>query len=131
MSRYGGTPRERIVELDIDAVDGAPTRDTAPHLVVSPRTPNGLITGNLALIILPPSFEPAVADTGGFTLTVYRSVPTLGEWGELLARTGINYRDQYVLPDIAGGWGIYFRITNAVESEGDDGSVLMGVAELP
>jgi hypothetical protein len=88
------------------------------------------MTGNLAIILIPPeslaSLGGGIPGSGGFTLTVYRVVPTLGEWGALATYAGLAYRDQLVLPDISGGWGLYFVFGNVATN----GAILVGVAEL-
>jgi hypothetical protein len=96
---------------------------------VSPRTATGQQTGSISLVLIPPDTSPAaVPDTGGFTLTIYRVIPTLQDWGALATYSGLAYRDQLVLPDISGGWGLYFVFGNLVG--GGTGIILLGIAEL-
>lgn len=121
MSRYGGASRERFVELDT-ATLGPPDRGAAPHIMVSPRTAAGLLTGNLALVIVPVSGAGGAG--GPFELTLYRVVPTLAEWGKFKAFAAAEYRDQLVLNDISGGFGLFFSVAAAA-----DGRILIGVAE--
>jgi hypothetical protein len=121
MSQLGGASRERFVELDTNTL-GPPARGDTPHLLVSPRTAAGLVTGSLAIVLLEPS---AGAAWDGFTLTIYRAIPTVGEWGKLEAFPSLSYREQLVLNDVSGGVGLFFSIV----APNGDGRILVGVAE--
>jgi len=121
MSRQGGASRERIVELNtIDL--GPPTRESAPHFMISPRTAAGLLTGSLAIVILPVSTVDGAI--GPFDVTLYRVIPTLGEFGKFQAFTAAEYREQLVLNDCSGGFGLFFSVVANTE-----GRILIGVAE--
>jgi hypothetical protein len=122
MSRFGGASRERFVELATSAL-GPPARGSAPHMMVSPRTAAGLLTGSLAIVLLPTS-GPGGA-SGPFALTLYRVIPTLGEFGAFQTFPGAAYREQLLLNDVSGGFGLFFSIVAA----GGDGRILVGVAE--
>jgi hypothetical protein len=134
MSRFNSGARERFIQLPSGL--SAPTRTAAPQINVSPRTSTGAPTGNLALVILPQtysgsppiSYGPVTPAPGGFTLTVYRCLTTLNDWGALAPYTGLAYRDQLVLPDISGGWGLFFVLGNVLGA--GSGVVILGVAEL-
>jgi hypothetical protein len=138
MSLYAGASRERLVKLDTAVVSARPTRTTTPHITISPRTAQGLPTQGIALTLIQPTTDPALgagADesgdsggvTGGFTVTLFRCVPTTGTWAELAPFTALaRYGEQYVLGDLSGAWGLYFQITGATE----DGLILLGIAEL-
>jgi hypothetical protein len=122
MSRLGGAARERFVELNT-ATLGAPARGDSPHLLVSPRTAAGLVTGSLALVLLPTSGSDGAWD--GFDITIYRAVPTLGDWGKFQVYPSAAYRDQLILNDVSGGLGLFFSIV----APNGDGRILVGVAE--
>jgi hypothetical protein len=91
-------------------------------MMVSPRTAAGLLTGNLAIVLVPVSESDGAI--GPFDLTLYRVVPTLGEWGKFKTFGAAAYRDQLVLNDISGGFGLFFSIVAVT-----DGRILIGVAE--
>jgi hypothetical protein len=122
MSRFGGASRERFVELDTADL-AAPSRASAPHIMVSPRTAAGLLTGSLALVILPVSGVGAAS--GPFNVTLYRVVPTLAEFGKFEVFPSAEYRDQLILNDCSGGFGLFFSVV----ATGGDGRILIGVAE--
>jgi hypothetical protein len=121
MSRMGGASRERFVELNTNDL-GPPSRGSAPHLMVSPRTAAGLLTGSLAIVILPVSETDGAI--GPFDLTLYRVIPTLADFGKFQAFTAAEYRDQLVLNDVSGGFGLFFSVVANTE-----GRILIGVAE--
>jgi hypothetical protein len=136
MSLYPGAARERLIYLDTMVVAEPPTRATRPHITISPRTAQGLPTQGIALVLLEPETGAAVGGgggegdsgggPGGFHLTLYRSVPTVGAWAELAPFVVLaRYGEQYVLPDLTGGWGLYIQITGAAEP----GLILVGIAE--
>lgn len=120
MSQFGGVSRERFIQL-LTQAPFDPDRTEAPLIVASPRTAQGLLTTSVSIVVVPVSTSDAV---GPFDLTIYRVVPTLGEWGKAKTITGVNFRDQLVLNDVSGGGGFYFQISAAV-----DGLVLVGLAE--
>ena len=67
------------------------------------------------------------ATAPGFTLTLYRAIPTAGgAWAALAAFPAANFGDQLVLPDISGGMGLYVQIGNVAVA----GVLLVGLAEL-
>lgn len=115
-----------MIQLATAAVAAAPVRGQIPHFNLSPRTARGLPTQGFAWSIIAPSAGSAVATAPGFSVTLYRVAPTLGQWLTLQPYTSFNYNDQLVLPDISGGMGLYFQITNVTTP----GNVLIGVAEL-
>lgn len=121
MSRHGGASRERFVELNTADL-GPPSRSTSPHFMVSPRTAAGLLTGSLAIVILPVSETDGAI--GPFDLTLYRVIPTLGDFGKFKTFLAAEYRDQLVLNDCSGGFGLFFSVVANVE-----GRILIGVAE--
>jgi hypothetical protein len=122
MSRLGGGARERFVELETSQL-GPPSRGDSPHVMISPRTAAGLLTGSLALVILPVSESDGAI--GPFDVTLYRVVPTLADFGKFKAYSGAAYRDQLVLNDCSGGFGLFISIV----ATGGDGRLLVGVAE--
>lgn len=139
MSLYAGAARERLVKLNTAIASAAPTRATLPHIVVSPRTSMGLPTQGILLTLVRPTTNPALGDgdaasgdsggeaDGGFNVTLFRNVPTTGGWAELAPFTALaRYGEQYVLGDVSGAWGLYFRVTGATEN----GLILLGIAEL-
>lgn len=139
MSLYAGAARERLIKLETAIASAAPTRETLPHIVVSPRTSMGLPTQGILLTLIRPTTNPAEGDDdgdsggdsggagGGFTVTLFRNVPTTGGWAELAPFTALaRYGEQYVLGDVSGAWGLYFRVTGATE----EGLILLGIAEL-
>jgi hypothetical protein len=139
VSLYAGAARERLIKLDTAVVSARPTRTTRPHITVSPRTAQGLPTQGIAFTLIQPTTDPAVGtggdesagesggEMGGFTVTLFRSVPTVGTWAELAPFTALaRYGEQYVLGDISGAWGLYFQVTGATEA----GLILLGLAEL-
>jgi hypothetical protein len=131
VSAYVGNARERIVELATANVGAGPTTDT-PAITLSPRSSRGLPTTGLAIVLIP--LTPNSDDVGqvaqptapGFTLTLWRAIPTIGGWSTLQAYPGLNYGDQVVLPDISGGFGLYFQLGNI----DTPGRLLLGLAEL-
>jgi hypothetical protein len=122
MSRMGGASRERFVELETSQL-GPPSRGDSPHIMISPRTAAGLLTGSLALVILPVSESDGAI--GPFDLTLYRVVPTLADFGKFQVFSAAAYRDQLILNDVSGGFGLFFSII----ASGGDGRILIGVAE--
>jgi hypothetical protein len=141
MSLYAGANRERLIQISTDLVATAPVRNSKPHFQVSPRTAQGLPTQGIGLTLIPPVSGPAIepggdsGDSGegsggnGFGFTIWRCVPVLGTWAELAPFTALaHYGEQYVLPDISGGWGLYFQVTGLGES--DHGRILVGIAEM-
>jgi hypothetical protein len=131
--RYAGNARERFVEIGTAAVGVGPTDNTTPPLItLSPRTARGLPTAGLALVLVgypPPNgfnYSPAVAAVDGFTLYLFRLLPTIGGWSRLQSFAGVQFGDQLVLPDISGGMGLYVGIGNV----GTPGNLLVGLAEL-
>lgn len=134
---YVGNARERLVELDTAAVTamlGADSSTWVPQIVLSPRTSRGLPTSGLALVLFgypPPNGvsygTPAQPSAPGFTLTIWRAVPTSpGYWARLQAFTGANFGDQLVLPDISGGMELIIELENV----GTPGKLMLGIAEL-
>lgn len=121
MSRFGGAARERFIELETSQL-GPPSRGDSPHMMVSPRTAAGLLTGSLALVILPVSQVDGA--TGPFDLTLYRVIPTLADFGKFQVFSGAAYREQLVLNDCSGGFGLFFSVVAS-----GDGRILIGVAE--
>jgi hypothetical protein len=109
------------VELNTSLL-GPPARGAAPHIMISPRTAAGLLTGNLAIVLMPVSAIGSAI--GPFDLTLYRVVPTLAEWGKFKTFGAAAFRDQLVLNDISGGFGLFFSIVAVT-----DGRILIGVAE--
>lgn len=134
MSSYVGNSRERLIQLLTTDVAAAPVAVTPPIIFLSPRTSRGLPTSGLSLVLLaiPPANgidygTPASASAPGFTVTLYRAIPTAGgAWAALTAFPGANFGDLLVLPDISGGMGLYVRIGNVAV----DGKLLVGLAEL-
>jgi hypothetical protein len=126
MSNYVGNARERIILLGTAAVAAAPVRGQVPHFNLSPRSSRGLPTQGFAWTITAPSAAAAVATAPGFTVTIYRVVPTLGTWAALQPYASLNFDDQLVLPDISGGFGLYFKIGSVTTP----GNVLIALAEL-
>ncbi len=125
MSAYANA-RARIIQLGTAAVAAAPARGQIPHINLSARTSRGLPTQGFAWTLVAPSAGSAVATSPGFTVTIYRVEPTLGQWLTLQPFTALNYNDQVVFPDISGGMGLYFQITNVTTP----GNVLIGISEL-
>ncbi len=125
MSAYAN-PRGRIIQLGTAAVAAAPARGQIPHFNLSARTARGLLTQGFAWTIVAPSAGSAIATSPGFTCTLWRVEPTLGQWLTLQPFTAFNYNDQLTFPDISGGMGLYFQITNVTTP----GNVLIGVSEL-
>ncbi len=136
MSFHVGIARERLFEIDTAAnaaaiAGGLPL---VPHLVLSPRTARGLPTSGLALVLLPfPAPNgvsygtPAAASAPGFTVTLYRAIPTSpGLSAALAAFAGANFGDQLTLPDISGGMALYVGIGNVATA----GVLICGIAEL-
>jgi hypothetical protein len=85
--------------------------------------------GNLDVVVsvtwVPDPDEVGIG--AGFAVTIYRCVPVLGTWAELAPFTArARYGVQYVLPDISGGWGLYFLITGMSQP----GRILLGIAEM-
>jgi len=134
MSNYVGVSRERLFQVLSTDVAATPDATKVPLVVLSPRSSRGLPTTGLALVLLaipPPNGinfgTPASATAPGFTLTLYRAIPTAaGGWAKLQAFAGANFGDQLVLPDISGGLGLYVQIGNVAV----DGVLLVGLAEL-
>lgn len=131
--RYAGNARERLVEIATTTVGTGPSADGIPPLItLSPRTARGLPTQGLALVLLtypPPNgldYGAAVAGGGGFTVYLYRWLPTVAVWTRLQNLPGVAFGDQLVLPDISGGMGLYVGIGNV----GTPGKILVGFAEL-
>lgn len=121
--------RERIRQI---AESGTPGNQV-PHIALSPRTSSGVLTGSVGIVLfcdLDDFEEPiAVANAGGITLTIYRSIPTLGnQWSKLVALTGIAFNDQLVLPDIGGGWELYLVATNITVGASH---IYAAIVELP
>lgn len=121
MSRFGGASRERFVELQTSQL-GPPSRGDSPHMMISPRTAAGLLTGSIEIVILPVSESDGAI--GPFDLTLYRVVPTLADFGKFQVFSAANYRDQLILNDCSGGFGLFFSVV-----AGTDGRILIGVAE--
>lgn len=134
MSNYLGSARERLVQLNTNDLGAAPAQGAAPHLIVSPRTSRGLPTSGISLVLLPiPPANghdygtPATAIDPGFTLTLYRALPTgAGFWSKFEPKTGVPFYSQLTLPDISGGMALFFQIENV----GTNGILLVGLAEL-
>lgn len=122
MSRLGGAARERFVELETSQL-GPPSRGDSPHLMISPRTAAGLLTGSLAVVLLPVSESDGAI--GPFDVTLYRVVPTLGDFGKFQVFSACAYRDQLILNDVSGGLGLFFSVV----ASGANGRILIGVAE--
>ena len=133
MSDYVGASRERLVQLNT-ADMGAPANGAAPHIVVSPRTSRGLPTAGIGLVLLPvppPNGHdygtPATPVDPGFTVTLYRALPTAaGGWAALEPKTGVPFYTQLTLPDISGGMALYVQIGNV----DTPGVIILGLAEL-
>ncbi len=136
MSFHVGIARERLFEVDTAAnaaaiAGGLPL---VPHLVLSPRTSRGLPTSGLTLVLLPyPAPNgvsygtPAAASAPGFTVTLFRIIPTSpGLVGVLAAYPSANFGDQLTLPDISGGMALYVGISNVATP----GLLMVGIAEL-
>lgn len=126
MSSIIGAPRERLIQLGTAAVAAAPARGQIPHLMLSPRTSRSMPTQGFAWNLVAPSAGAAIATAPGFTVQIYRVAPTLGVWTSFQAFASANFLDQLVLPDISGGIGLYFQITNVTTA----GNVLLAIAEL-
>lgn len=134
MSDYAGAPRERLVQINTADVAGPPAPTDAPHIVLSPRSSRGLPTAGLALVLLgfptPNGVDygtPAIATAPGFTVTLYRALPTAaGGWGALTPITGVNYNDLLTLPDISGPFALRYVLTNVATP----GVLLVGLTEL-
>jgi hypothetical protein len=134
VSDYVGASRERLIQLNTAALAAAPAVGAAPHMIVSPRTSRGLATSGIGLVLLPippPNGHdygtPASALAPGFTVTLYRAVPTAaGAWAALDPKTGVPFYTQLTLPDISGSMALFFQITNVDTA----GILLVGLAEL-
>jgi hypothetical protein len=134
VSDYAGAPRERLLQLNTADLVAAPANGAAPHMIVSPRTSRGLPTSGIGLVLLPiPPANghdygtPATALVPGFTVTLYRALPTAaGGWAAFTAKTGVPFLTQLTLPDISGAMALWFQITNVDTA----GILLVGLAEL-
>lgn len=134
MSDYVGQSRERLLQLNTADLAAAPAVGAAPHMIVSPRTSRGLPTSGIGLVLLPippPNGHdygvPATALSPGFTVTLYRALPTAGgAWAKLSPKTGVLFYSQLTLPDISGAMALFFQITNVDTA----GILLVGLAEL-
>lgn len=120
MSTYAGNARERLISTiaptnygsNGDGPFSGPQRSDVPHITLSPRTARGLPTSGLAVTLIQPSAGGVSATAPGFTLTIFRAVPALGVWAKLAPILGVNFLDQLVLPDLSGGMGLFFGISN-------------------
>lgn len=134
MSDYVGQARERLLQLNTADLASAPAIGDLPHMIVSPRTSRGLPTSGIALVLIPippPNGHnygtPATALAPGFTVTLYRSIPTAGgAWAALAPKTGVPFYTQLTLPDISGAMALRYQITNVDTA----GILLVGLAEL-
>lgn len=136
MSTYAGNARERLIQITAPTDYGttgdgplyAPRRSTVPHITLSPRTARGLPTTGLALTLVSPDAGSVTPSGTGFTLTIFRAVPALGVWAKLAPILSVNFLDQLVLPDLSGGMGLFFGVSNV--AAGPSLPVLIAVAEL-
>jgi hypothetical protein len=123
VSQYAGMPCERLVQ--IAAPGSEPSRSSAPHIVLSPRTSRGLPTSGMAFTLLPPSTGAAVAGAG-FSIAIFRAIPVLGSWAALQLYEAAGYGEQLTLPDLSGGMALYFHVFNLETA----GNVILAIAEL-
>ena len=137
MSTYAGNARERLISIiaptnygmNGDAPLYAPRRSDVPHITLSPRTARGLPTSGLAVTLVQPSGGGVSPLAPGFTLTIFRAIPALGMWAKLAPIVGVNFLDQLVLPDLSGGMGLFFGVSN-VDPITIPLAMLIAVAEL-
>ncbi len=120
-------PRDRILQLAVTTggTPGAPTYATEPHIILSPKAANGLPTVGFLLGLLAPSAGAAVAGSGGFSVTVWRLVPTLRRYLSCLT-VSLPFDQQYSTPDLGAGHALYFQFANVAT----DGTVLVCVSEF-
>ena len=134
MSDYVGSARERLLQFNTAALLAAPSIGDAPHIIVSPRSSRGLPTSGIGVVLLPiPPANghdygtPAIATAPGFTVTIYRALPTAaGGWAALAPKTGVPFYTQLTLPDISGSMALRYQLDNV----DTPGILLIGLAEL-
>jgi len=134
VSDYVGSARERLLQFNTAALLAAPSIGDAPHIIVSPRSSRGLPTSGIGVVLLPiPPANghdygtPAIATAPGFTVTIYRALPTAaGGWAALAPKTGVPFYTQLTLPDISGSMALRYQLDNV----DTPGILLIGLAEL-
>lgn len=132
--------RDRMIQLPPGngatlADTGEPLTTDVANFFVSPRCANGQPTKGLAISLLSIGGDgvggQATAAAGGFSLTLYRAIATMGvgTFAKLKTLTGIAYGDQLVLGDISGGWELFLRVSNI--DVGGARFVNIALSELP
>jgi hypothetical protein len=123
---------DRVLRVLASAVATAPAAQTEPHFVQSP-TIEGIPTRGFGLaLVAPDSASPNAAATAiaaGFTVTVYRLIPSLGIYAAGMSKTAVPYQQQLVNFDMGGAQAFYFVI--AAASVAVDGDLLLCFTELP
>lgn len=99
--------------LSTAAQAAAPTKTTSPTYNMAPTAPAGLQTTGFAFFLTAPTTSPAVADTGGFTVTVWVRNPATGNYGALSPATGVDYGEAFGSFDLDAS-DLYFQISNVL-----------------
>lgn len=101
--------RGRIVRLGTAAIANAPNDGgTNPHLIMSPKTPTGVVTTGIAIGLKAAGAE-AVAS--GFLVTVWVLQPIYGYWFKC-APVALQY-DEFADSFDINPAGLYFQVTAA------------------
>jgi hypothetical protein len=118
--------RERVRLLNTVNIAAAPTDGVSePHITLSPTASNGEYVAGFSFSIHAPDAGAAVGT--GLTLIVYRLITTTAQWASFEGFAGLDFGEQNICYDVAGGTALFFRISGGVTT---DGNILFAVAEL-